>query len=471
MTSNSIRRALGALALMLAVAGVAHAQGSFYREVAKDGRIYVFNNMAQFADWEKSGEMGVGITLLGYGPGGETMVFDSEQAIHLYNFKHDRPGDPRPQPSPTPPPTISWSNGVTTMLFPGVAQVRISNRVQVRYSHELPDETVTLPGAAGPGDSRGSFRIRRAKFKIDGWFYRQWLLYELQLNWPAASVANPAAFVEDANINWDLTKGERKFMVKFGQYKVPFGLQELTSSVSQQFVDRSQVSNTYSRGRDAGIQLWGRLLGDKVEWRAGAFNGNGVGRTANDNDEFQYNARLVFQPNGVVPLAAGLGNSGPLFSEADFESTDKPIWAIALNYEKNDFFRTTTGTDLRDDVYGADAIFKFKGFSATGAYFWREREPEPSATGAPGARFDSNGFYAQAGYLVGAKRQWEVVGRYGSTDPTSLTGGNDQTEMRGGLNYYYTRHALKVQADYGRLKNKANGVENDEFRIQTQFLF
>ena len=86
MTSKVFRRALAALALMLAVAGVARAQGSFYREVAKDGRIYVFNNMTQFTDWEKSGEMGVGITLLGYGPAGETMVFDSEQAIHLYNF-------------------------------------------------------------------------------------------------------------------------------------------------------------------------------------------------------------------------------------------------------------------------------------------------------------------------------------------------------------------------------------------------
>jgi phosphate-selective porin OprO/OprP len=399
------------------------------------------------------------------------MVFDSEQAIHLYNFKHDRPGDPRPQPSPTPPPTISWSNGVTTMLFPGIAQVRINNRVQARYSHDLPDDTVTLPGTGGAGDPRGSFRIRRAKFKVDGWFYRPWLLYELQTNWPALTGANVGALLEDANINWDITKGERKFMVKFGQYKVPFGLQQLTSSGSQQFVDRSQVSDIYSRGRDTGVQLWGRVLGDKVEWRAGAFNGNGLTRNTNDNDVFQYNARLLFQPNGVVPLAAGLGNSGPLFSEGDFESTDQPIWAVALNYEKNSFFRTTTGVDLRDDVYGADAIFKFKGFSATGAYFWREREPEAAANGTPGAKFDSNGFYAQAGYLIGAKRMWEVVGRYGSTDPTSLTGGNDQTEVRGGLNYYYVRHALKVQADFGRLKNKLNGVSNDELRIQTQFLF
>ena len=471
MTSQTIRRALAVLALVLATAVGAFAQGSFYREVAKDGRIYVFNNMTQFADWEKSGEMGVGITLLGYGPGGETMVFDSEQAIHLYNFKHGRPGDPRPQPTPPPAPTISWRDGATTMLFPGIAQVRINNRIQVRYTHEMPDDAVTLPGTGGPGDNRGSFRIRRAKFKIDGWFYKQWLLYELQVNWPAVTGANIGALLEDANINWDITKGNRTFMVKFGQYKVPFGHEQLTSSGSQQFVDRSQVSDIYARGRDTGIQLWGRLLGDKIEWRAGAFNGNGLTRTINDNNEVQYNARLMFQPNGVVPLAAGLGNSGPLFSEGDFESTDKPIWAVAVNYEKNNFFRTTTATDLRDDVWEFDGIFKFKGFSATGAYFMREREPEAAANGTPGVKFDSDGFYAQAGYLIGAKRQWEVVGRYGSFDPTSITGDNDQTEVRGGLNYYYMRHALKVQADYGRLKNKANGQENDEFRLQTQFLF
>jgi len=471
MTSQTIRRALAALALVLATAAGAAAQGSFYREVEKDGRIYVFNNMRQYADWEKSGEMGVGITLLSYGPNGETMVFDSEEAIHLYNFKHNRPGDPRPQPAPSPGPTVSWVDGATTLLFPGVAQVRISNRVQVRYTHELPDDTVELPGTPDKGDARGSFRIRRAKFKVDGWFYRPWLLYELQTNWPALTGANMGALLEDANINWDITKGERKFMVKFGQYKVPFGHQELTSSGSQQFVDRSQVSNAYARGRDAGLQLWGRLLGDKIEWRAGAFNGNGLTRTTNDNDEFQYNASVMFQPNGVVPLAAGLGNSGPLFSEADFESTDKPIWAVAVSFEKNDFFRTTTGTDLRDTVWGFDGQFKFKGFSAKGEYYLREREPEAAANGTPGAKFDSDGYFAQAGYLIGAKRQWEVVARYGSFDPTSATGGNDQTEVRGGLNYYYMRHALKVQADYGRLKNKANGVENDEFRLQTQFLF
>ena len=31
--------------------------------------------------------------------------------------------------------------------------------------------------------------------------------------------------------------------------------------------------------------------------------------------------------------------------------------------------------------------------------------------------------------------------------------------------------ALKVQADYGRLKNKATGVDSGELRLQTQFIF
>jgi phosphate-selective porin OprO/OprP len=474
MRGNATRCGLlaaGALLSMLFAVPALHAQGSFYREVAKEGRIYVFNNQRAFMDWEKSGEMGVAITLLGYGPAGETMVFDSEEAIHLYNFKHGRPGDPRPQPTPSPGPTISWRDGATTMLFPGIAQVRINNRIQVRYTHELPDEAVTLPGTSGPGESRGSFRIRRAKFKVDGWFHKPYLLYELQLNWPAVTGANVGAVLEDANINWDLTQGDRTFMIKFGQYKVPFGRQQLTSSGSQQLVDRSQVSDTFARGRDTGIQLWGRLLGDKVEWRVGAFNGNGLTRSTNDNDTFQWNARVMIQPGGQVPLATGLGNSGPLYSESDFESTDTPIWAVAASFERNDFHRTTTAIDLKDQVWEFDGIFKYKGLFLTADYYLREREPEPPTGGGPVVEFDSNGWYVQGGYLFGARRQWELAGRYGSLDPSSLVNTNDLREWRVGGSYYYQRHALKLQADYGRIENKANGQKNDEFRVQTQFLF
>ena len=105
MTSRVARRCRGAvMALALVVAAAAGAQGMFYREVVKDGRIYVFARAERFDAFEKSGgaEVGVAITRLGFGPSGETVVFDTEDAINLYNFKHDRPGEVFPAPKPAP---------------------------------------------------------------------------------------------------------------------------------------------------------------------------------------------------------------------------------------------------------------------------------------------------------------------------------------------------------------------------------
>lgn len=62
----------------------------FYREVAKDGRLYVFAQEGELMRWEGSGEIGRATTRMGYGPQGETVVFDSDDAITLYNFSHGR---------------------------------------------------------------------------------------------------------------------------------------------------------------------------------------------------------------------------------------------------------------------------------------------------------------------------------------------------------------------------------------------
>jgi len=71
----------------------ASAQGMFYKEEAKDGRIYVFNQMSEYAAWMKTGEMGKSISRVGEGPNGETLVFDTEDAINFYNFRHDKPSE------------------------------------------------------------------------------------------------------------------------------------------------------------------------------------------------------------------------------------------------------------------------------------------------------------------------------------------------------------------------------------------
>src|SRR5689334_22037303 len=81
-------RALALATLIAAVATSAYAQGFYYKEVARDGRIYVFNVAANAERFEQTGELRGGITKAGVGPAGETVIGDNERALQLYFFKH-----------------------------------------------------------------------------------------------------------------------------------------------------------------------------------------------------------------------------------------------------------------------------------------------------------------------------------------------------------------------------------------------
>ncbi len=437
------------LAVLVAVLAAAPAEAQlmslYYKEVVKDGRVYVFNTPEGHKSWEESGEMGKSITLIGSGENGMTVIAENETAADLYFFKHDLPGYDRPTPAlPKIPFDVSWKDGKTTITSKSASLV-ISNRVQIRFTQEMPEV----------GDDVGSFRIRRAKTKFEGWVYDKDLTYELQVNWPAAA----GLLLEDANVNYDF-KGDKNFQLKFGQFKVPFGRQELTSSGSQEFVDRSAVSNTFARGRDIGVQLWGTPMAGKLDWRVGIFNGNGVNTSRNDNDDYQIDARVTFQPFGDVK-----------YSEGDFESTDKPLFAIAGQYESNERPIAAAGSNpahINDtEVIGADAVFKYKGLFLFGEYF------DGSVDRTVLSDFDTDGYNLQAGFFIVPKK-FEVALRLSELDPNADVS-NDEREERGvAVGYFFNKHAYKLQADYRQLENgipAGGSVTNDEFRLQYQIIF
>ena len=168
--------AVVALLAVLVGARPAEAQGLYYKEIRKDERIYVFNNAEEAARFEASGEMGRGITRPGTGPNGETVVGDSERALQLFYFKHNIS---EAVPEPTPPlQRIEWRDG-KTRISTDFAYLEISNRVQGEIHARIPGRHLSpiLPGTGAAGDTKGSFRIRRAKFKLEGWFWSppKWL--------------------------------------------------------------------------------------------------------------------------------------------------------------------------------------------------------------------------------------------------------------------------------------------------------
>jgi hypothetical protein len=465
MRSRLPRLLAGALFLALAAAWSSAAGATdalFYREVERDGAIYVFTSPQGYQTWRDTSRLANAIEKAGWGPSRETVVFEDESAVAIFEARYGRPGPETPGEAAGDEAReeqrrrggvfVGWKDGRTRFQSKD-ALLELRNRVEFRWTETMPDEGVRLSGTGAEGAGKGSFRIRRAKTELTGWFWRPELTYELQLSWagpePGASTDTP---LEDLVLNWDFS-GKRTGTLTFGQFKVPLGRQENTSSNKLQFCDRDILSTEFTRGRDVGVMLDGTIAKGRLDYAVGVFNGNPASRIENDNDKYQYNARLVFQPWGDVA-----------YSEGDFESKDHPLLALGAQFENNDLSNATNATDYNTTIFGADLVFKFRGFSLFGEYFWREREPET------GDAFDSNGFHVQAGYFL-KRDKIEIAFRYAAYDPSDAIAGNDRTEIGGALNYFIHGHNLKLQSDFRQLEDEARGITNHELRIQTYLVF
>ena len=189
-----------AVLLLIALAIPAAAQGLWYKELDKDGRIYVFNTAKKFDEFQKSGDMGIAITMLGQGPNGETVVAENETAIDLYNLKHDRPGYSRPAPKPAPAAALP-----TLLRWGSEGELKFGLLLQSWYIAD--DSPLSVPTGTTTNSTLGnfiganSFRLRRSEIKLNGKVNADWA-FEVMLD-PSKAIA-PQAAGTDAKILQDL---------------------------------------------------------------------------------------------------------------------------------------------------------------------------------------------------------------------------------------------------------------------------
>jgi phosphate-selective porin len=62
----------------------------------------------------------------------------------------------------------------------------------------------------------------------------------------------------------------RKFQIRVGQFKIPFGLDQLHGG-TEEFVYRSMIGNYLAPGRDLGIMAHGKLFDSRISYQAGIF--------------------------------------------------------------------------------------------------------------------------------------------------------------------------------------------------------
>ena len=148
---------------------------------------------------------------------------------------------------------------------------------------DFPSEPTTEP--------KDVFDLHRARVGIEGTMLKR-LDYQVERELSDTSQPWKDVFVDG--------RVARAFDVRAGQFKIPFGLDQLTSGMDLDFNYRSLAGTYLSPGRDVGLMLHGRLFSDIVRYQAGVFRRGGDNVRASELSDPQtdrtFAGRVVLKP-------------------------------------------------------------------------------------------------------------------------------------------------------------------------------
>ncbi|HEY2046006.1 MAG TPA: porin [Candidatus Udaeobacter sp.] len=309
-------------------------------------------------------------------------------------------------------------------------------------------------GSFGQRALKDRFRIRRARVNLTGDFAEQFdFKVEGDFGQGDGLNSNRTAFsATDIFINWHQFP-EAQF--KVGQWKAPFGLEQLTPDPTLIIIERSLPTGAITPDRQIGAQLWGKPFAsvwpdqkDLLTYYFGIFNGNGRNITVNDNNNFMYVGRLestVFKNNLWGESYLKLG-ADVLNSRDDTGTNISATLNLLVNSDGSLSPFVLPSPDERT-AWGGDAWLRLGPFDLIGEFHHERVRPRTVNGMPPGfSRFDVDGYYITAAYFLIPKKlqlamRWEHLnpGQQGNDGVSSITGG---------LNYYIRGDDLKAMVNY-----------------------
>ena len=355
------------------------------------------------------------------------------------------------------------------------------------------------------------FRARRVRLRISGKQSNPGFSYRLQLNLAESEVEND----ELSNVLWDAWVGyniNKYYRVSFGQKSSPTdNIEVLMASNTLQLPERSRLTGAFSNIREIGLFLDGRnnIKGSKwvIKPSINITTGDGYGYKFNSKDfgGLKYGARVNFLPFGLFR------NFGQ-FRQGDLVRELNPKLLIGFSASYNDgitsrrgrrngdfIYYTLNGTDTSYQLpdffkFGADILFKYRGFSLIGEFVQtkafipdgithrNDRYNNPNnlttnfRTYSPADYVRTqmmlgSGLNLQAGYIF--KSLFSIDGRFTSLRPDELSFLNNSLFYNRnkyyeiGVSKYFTKnYTFKLQASYriiddARLRHP--NFDRDEF--------
>lgn len=363
------------------------------------------------------------------------------------------------------------------------------------------------------------FRARRVRLRISGKQSNPGFSYRLQLNLAESEVEND----ELSNVLWDAWVGyniNKYYRVSFGQKSSPTdNIEVLMASNTLQLPERSRLTGAFSNIREIGLFLDGRnnIKGSKwvIKPSINITTGDGYGYKFNSKDfgGLKYGARVNFLPFGLFR------NFGQ-FRQGDLVRELNPKLLIGFSASYNDgitsrrgrrngdfIYYTLNGTDTSYQLpdffkFGADILFKYRGFSLIGEFVQtkafipdgithrNDRYNNPNnlttnfRTYSPADYVRTqmmlgSGLNLQAGYIF--KSLFSIDGRFTSLRPDELSFLNNSLFYNRnkyyeiGVSKYFTKnYTFKLQASYriiddARLRHP--NFDRDEFDASENVFF
>jgi phosphate-selective porin OprO/OprP len=260
--------------------------------------------------------------------------------------------------------------------------------------------------------------------------------------------------VKDAYVDIAACEGAA---LKFGQFKFPFGREELISSGNISLMERGVASGEFAPNREPGAMLHGDCSDGTLAYFLAVSNGAGQSlpnAQDDDGDGLRTGVRVEFNPLG--PYKA----DGPAFQTVQDGSTKMGIGVSFMsNKDSAALNDLAAGTDT--DTAGIDFQLLTGPFSVLAEIFDRNSDP------VAGEDVNDDGRTLQVGYFV-VPSVWEIVARSSEVD---FDDDADIDECTIGVNRYLDGHNAKWMFDLNKRDEDGANADSKELRVQYQAIF
>jgi hypothetical protein len=278
--------------------------------------------------------------------------FARGQGIHLQPYE---PGE-----------GLTITQGGNSVRFTGFMQPMVETKY---YAGSGSDSTYTR------------FRMRRMVTRLTGEYAKYNITYQLQMDMTGSSDGGGDAstnnYLMDAWVEWQMNK---HVSIKFGQDNPFSDPREMgMRSNALQLQERSALSLAFSSIREFGLFIESRYRVGNYSFLCPKFaitNGDGANVFVNDRGGLKYGGRIDFIPFGNF-------NNGGMYRQADLEYEMTPKLVVGINGSYNQgvsdrrgrqsgtiLYQDKAGKSILPDYakFGADFMFKYRGFSLLGEY-------------------------------------------------------------------------------------------------------